>query len=212
LMSVRPHPLTAPIERPPTLRAELSEGLRMVRQAPVARFVLSLSLAVFLTWGTFLVIEPLYARQVLHQSATVFALLQMAFGVGLVTTGLTLPRLGARVAGTRSVAISVMLSGLAAATYIGTHLLAVAFIGVFLWGIDVGFYYAPAQTLLQRATPMAAHGRVMGLFNALNSWANVIALPFGGGAEFSWWRSGAGTARGPRSAPPVPSRRPRAGR
>jgi len=177
LMAVRPRPMTARADRAPTLRAEVSEGLRLVRRAPVARFVLTLSLAVFLTWGTFLVIEPLYARQVLHQSATVFALLQMAFGVGLVATGLTLPRLGGRVVGTRPLAASVMLSGLAAATYIGTHLLAVAFIGVFLWGVDVGFYFAPAQTLLQRATPMSAHGRVMGLFNALNSWANVIALP-----------------------------------
>src|SRR5581483_12422524 len=102
--------------------------------------VLTLSLAVFLTWGTFMVIEPLYARQVLHQTATVFALLQMAFGVGLMGTGLCLPRFGDRFATPRAVAVSVAFSGVAAATYIGTHWVAVAFIGVFFWGIDVGFY------------------------------------------------------------------------
>ena len=177
LLPIRQRPITGDVARPPTLRAELAEGFVQVRTSPTARYVLILSLAVFLTWGTFMVIEPLYARHVLHQSATVFALFQMVFGVGLMGTGLALPRFGDRFATPRAVAVSVAFSGVAAATYIGTHWVAVAFIGVFFWGIDVGFYFAPAQTLLQRGTPMAAHGRVMGLFNALNSWANVIALP-----------------------------------
>jgi MFS family permease len=178
LIPIRLRPVTdSDTPRPPTLRAEFAEGIRQARTSPTARFVLILSLAVFLTWGTFMVIEPLYARHVLHQSATVFAMLQMAFGVGLMGTGLVLPRFGDRFATPRAVAVSVLGSGLAAATYIGTHWVAVAFVGVFLWGVDVGFYFAPAQTLLQRGTPMSAHGRVMGLFNSLNSWANVIALP-----------------------------------
>ena len=177
LVPIRLRPIAGVVTRPPTLRAELAEGFTQVRTSPVARYVLTLSLAVFLTWGTFMVIEPLYARHVLHQSATVFAMFQMVFGVGLMGTGLLLPRFGDRFATPRAVAVSVGFSGVAAATYIGTHWIVVAFIGVFFWGIDVGFYFAPAQTLLQRGTPMSAHGRVMGLFNALNSWASVIALP-----------------------------------
>lgn len=178
LLPIRQRPITGPdTARPPTLRAELAEGFVQARTSPTARFVLTLSIAVFLTWGTFMVIEPLYARHVLHQSATVFAMFQMVFGVGLMGTGLCLPRFGDRFATPRAVAVSVAFSGVAAATYIGTQWVAVAFVGVFFWGIDVGFYFAPAQTLLQRGTPMSAHGRVMGLFNSLNSWANVIALP-----------------------------------
>jgi MFS transporter, DHA3 family, macrolide efflux protein len=159
------------------LRQELAEGIRVARRSPVVRFTLALSAAVFLTWSTFMVIEPLYVRDVLHRSPTVFSLLQTAFGVGLVGTGLLLPRLGDRVASTRALSGSVLLSGLAAATYIGTRSVAVAFVGVFLWGVDVAFYSAPSRTLLQRGSPVHAHGRVLALYRSLHSWSDVVALP-----------------------------------
>ncbi|HEX5267405.1 MAG TPA: MFS transporter [Acidimicrobiales bacterium] len=159
------------------LRQELAEGVRVARRSPVVRFTLALSAAVFLTWSTFMVIEPLYVRDVLHRSPTVFSLLQTAFGVGLVGTGLLLPRLGDRVASTRALSGSVLLSGLAAATYIGTHSVAVAFVGVFLWGVDVAFYSAPSRTLLQRGSPVHTHGRVLALYRSLHSWSDVVALP-----------------------------------
>ena len=37
----------------------------------------------------------------------------------------------------------------------------VAFVGVFLWGVDTAFFYVPARTLLQRYAPAAFHGRVL---------------------------------------------------
>lgn len=159
------------------LRRELTEGIRIARSTPVVRFTLALSAAVFLTWSTFMVIEPLYVRDVLHRSPTVFAFLQTAFGIGLVGTGLLLPRIGDRVATTRALSMSVLLSGAAAATYIGTHSVVVAFIGVFLWGVDVAFYSAPSRTLLQRGSPAHAHGRVLALYRGLHSWSDVAALP-----------------------------------
>ena len=39
---------------------------------------------VYLSWGAFLVIEPIYVREVLHGSPTMLALLQATFGVGLL--------------------------------------------------------------------------------------------------------------------------------
>ena len=159
------------------LRRELTEGLRVARRNPVVRFTLALSAAVFMTWGTFMVIEPLYVRDILHRSPDVFAFLQTAFGIGLVGTGLLLPRIGERVATTKALSLSVLLSGAAAATYIGTRSVLVAFIGVFLWGVDVAFYSAPSRTLLQRGSPQHAHGRVLALYRGLHSWSDVAALP-----------------------------------
>jgi len=69
------------------------------------------------------------------------------------------------------------LSGLAAATYIGTRSVVVAFVGVFLWGVDVAFYSAPSRTLLQRGSPAHTHGRVLALYRGLHSWSDVAALP-----------------------------------
>ncbi|HET9733256.1 MAG TPA: MFS transporter [Acidimicrobiales bacterium] len=159
---------------------EAAAGLRVARRSPQARFTLAMSAAVFLTWSSFMVIEPLYVRDVLRSSATVFSLLQTAFGVGLLAAGFAVARLGDRVASARSLAMSVLLSGVAAALYVGTRWEAVAFAGVFLWGVDVAFFFAPSRTLLQRATPTDTHGRMLALFNALHSWSDVAVLPVAG--------------------------------
>lgn len=180
---VLPLPLravTAASTTNPGVLREAREGLRVAHRVDEVRWTLLLCCAVYVTWGTFLVVEPLYVRDVLHASATVLAMLQVAFGVGLVGAGLVLARLGDKVAGAGSLAAAVLLSGIAAALYVGTHSEFVAFLGVFLWGVDVAFFAAPSRTLLQRHAPPAAHGRVLALNRSLNSLGDVVALPLAG--------------------------------
>jgi predicted MFS family arabinose efflux permease len=162
------------------LRAEVREGFAIVHRTPVLRFTLLLSTIVFLTWGAYVVCEPIYVRDVLGKPASFFALLQTAFGIGLVATGLLMPKLGDRVAGPRALSVSVILSGLTAALYVGTRIPAVAMVGVFLWGVDVAFFSAPSRTLLQRNSPPEAHGRVLALYRTMHSVADVTALPLAG--------------------------------
>ncbi|MEY2566093.1 MAG: hypothetical protein QOE35_622 [Actinomycetota bacterium] len=162
------------------MRTEIADGFRMARRQPVVRFTLVVSAAVYMCWSSFLVIEPIYVRETLHRSPTLLGLFQTAFGVGMVGTGLLLPRFGKRVATPRALAASVMLSGFAAVAYVGTGVVAVAFVGVFLWGVDVAFFSAPSRTLLQRATPISAHGRVLSLFNTVESWVSMLTIPVAG--------------------------------
>ena len=72
-----------------------------------------------------------------------------------------------------------MVSGLTAALYLGTQSLAVAFVGVFLWGVDVAFFYVPAKTLLQRYAPGAFHGRILSLNQSLEPMAGIVMTPLG---------------------------------
>jgi predicted MFS family arabinose efflux permease len=118
-------------------------------------------------------------RDVLGETDTVFALLQTVYGIGLVLTGLALARIGDRIATPRYVAVAVVLSGLTAALYLGTESLVVAFVGVFLWGVDVAFFYVPAKTLLQRYAPAAFHGRVLSLNQSLEPAAGILMTPLG---------------------------------
>ena len=169
-----------PTAEPSTVWAEVREGLALVRRVPTLRFTLLLSSVVFVTWAAYVVVEPIYVRDVLGRPASFFALLQTAFGVGLVVTGLALPRLGERVTGTRALSLSVLLSGLTAGLYVGTRNPTVAVVGVFLWGVDVAFFSAPSRTLLQRNSPPEAHGRVLALYRTAHSVADVFALPLTG--------------------------------
>ncbi len=163
-----------------TVWSDVKVGFSLVAREPVLRFTMVLASFVFVTWSAYVVVEPIYVRDVLERPASFFALLQTAFGIGLVSTSLLLPRLGSRVAGTRALSMSVLLSGLTAGLYVGTRNPAVAVVGVFLWGIDVAFYSAPSRTLLQRHSPPEAHGRVLALYRTTHSVADVFALPLTG--------------------------------
>ncbi|MFI5046899.1 MAG: MFS transporter [Acidimicrobiia bacterium] len=165
-------------ERDTTWR-ELRDGFTLARRTPGLRWTLVVVASVYLLWALFGLLEPLYVRDVLGESDEVFALLQTVFGVGLVITSLGLAKLGDRVARPRVVAIAVIVSGLTAALYLGTQSLAVAFVGVFLWGVDVAFFYVPAKTLLQRFAPGAFHGRILSLNQSLEPMAGIVMTPLG---------------------------------
>lgn len=165
--------------RAPVAR-ELAQGWRLAVSIREVRQTLALAAAVFATWGAFFVIEPLYVRDVLHRSPVVLGLFQTSFGVGLIGATLMLPRVGDRVASVRVLALSVAVSGVTAATYVGTRSVVVAAIAVFLWGVDVAFFVPPMRTLLQRATPVEAHGRVLGMASMLDAWGNLLGIPITG--------------------------------
>lgn len=177
-LTIRIEPMVRESE-PDTTWRELRAGLALARRSEGLRWTLVVVSSVYLLWALFGLLEPLYVRDVLGESDTVFALLQTVYGGGLVLTSLALARLGDRVARPRYVAIAVMISGLTAALYLGTHSLTVAFVGVFLWGVDVAFFYVPAKTLLQRYAPLEYHGRIMSLNQSLEPLAGIVMTPLG---------------------------------
>jgi MFS family permease len=164
-------------DRPASTSAELREGLRIVRDRPAVRQILGLSCTVYMVWGAYAVIEPLYVRDVLHRPPSTFALLQAAFGALLLTNALLLSRLGERVAHMRTLRAAALASAAAAPIYVGTSWLPAAFIGICVWGAATAWLIAPRDTLLQRATPVEAHGRVLAIDSTLRSAAHVVALP-----------------------------------
>ena len=179
VLPLRLRPLAAPVGKT-SLWDDLRTGLQLARSTPVVRRTLALAAVAFASWGAFFVLEPLYVRDVLHRTAALLGLFQTAFGIGLLTTTAFLHRIGDRLASVRVISLSVAVSGLAAATYVGTHILAVAFVGVVAWGVDAAFFLPPMQVVLQRATPAAAHGRILALSSTADGVANVIAIPLTG--------------------------------
>lgn len=160
-----------------TITAEVREGFQVVRHRPRLRLLMGMSGCVYMSWGAFLVIEPIYVREVLHGSPTTLALLQTTFGVGLLVTTLLVTRFGERIARIRIAAVAAAVSGIAATLYVGTAIPAVAFLGIGLWGCVTAFFVIPARTLMQRAAPVETHGRVMALDETVNSGGHLVALP-----------------------------------
>jgi MFS family permease len=164
----------------PGWRHELREGLSVVRREPRMRRILVALAAVTFTSGAVLVVEPLYAHNVLHRPASQFALFEAAAGAGAVLAGLAMPHLRRHLAGDRVVAGSAISFGLAAWLFIGTTSVAVAYLGAFIWGITAAVFSAVSVTALQRLAPIHTHGRVMALRGTLQAAVETLSLPLAG--------------------------------
>ena len=177
---VAPLPLrpAEPAERTGWLR-ELSEDISLVARGRAVRLVVLLSAAVTFTSAAFLV-EPLYARHVLHRPPSQFALFEAAAGTGAILTGLAVSRVRARLTGGTVLAASAAGYGLAACLFTGTASVPAAYPGAFLWGVAGSVFGAVSLTTLQQVAPVYAHGRVMSVTATLQSWVETLALPLGG--------------------------------
>lgn len=154
-------PLEPGAEQPPVRLRDALEGWRLIVAAPVLRRTVACTATVHLLYGTAVLAEPLYVRDVLERTEETFASLQTAFGVFLVLGGLAVARLGERLATFGWVAAGVALSGGTALLYLATPWVAVAFLGVGLWGLATSVISGPSRTVLQRSSPERAHGRVL---------------------------------------------------
>lgn len=156
------------------------EGWRLIARTGVLRRVVACTFAVHLLYGTALLAEPLYVRDVLERSEHVFAALQTAFGICLVVGGLVAARIGERLASFGWVAAGVGASGLTAVAYLGTPFVAVAFIGVGAWGIATALIAGPSRTVLQRSSPERVHGRVLSADFVAGSAAELLGVAVAG--------------------------------
>ncbi|MGH3494064.1 MAG: MFS transporter, partial [Sciscionella sp.] len=159
-------------------------GAAAVARDPGLRAIALARMGVIFTSGAFLVIEPLYTREVLHRPSSQFALFEAAIGVGAVATGLALPVIRRRLPGAwspaRLLAAGAIGCGLAATLLTGTPWVPVAFVGAFVWGSCSTVFYAAAATTLQRLAPAGKLGRVSGVISTAESTTESVSMPVAG--------------------------------
>ena len=177
---VRVRAVVADPAAPPSTFRDAFAGWHLVVRTRTLRRAVAAMAAVHLLYGSALLAEPLYVRDVLHRSPTTFAALQTVFGVCLVVAGLLVARLEDRLATLGTVAFGVAASGLAAIVYLATPSLLVAFLGVSAWGVFTALLAGPSRTVLQRHAPEAVHGRVLAADQVSSSAAQLLGLVVAG--------------------------------
>ena len=178
---VRLHPIPVGPDEAVSVRfRDALEGWKLIMRTGVLRRVVACTFVVHLLYGAALLTEPLYVRDVLERSESVFAALQVVFGIFLVAGGIVAARLGDRVASFGFVALGVGCSGVTAAIYLGTPFTAVAFVGVGLWGVATAIIGGPSRTVLQRSSPQQAHGRVLSADLMAGSTAELLGVASAG--------------------------------
>jgi MFS transporter, DHA3 family, macrolide efflux protein len=157
---------------------ELRAGFRFAYSHRPLRLYLLIGSAVWISFGAFGALEPLFYRDVLGTSPEALGWVNMIFGLGLVSGSALLSRLPARLVGARTALLCTFGSGLGAVIYTGTDDLRIVVVGAIYWGVVLGVMLPVVRTLLQRDTPDHLIGRVMGVSQVHNQVGELLPLTF----------------------------------
>jgi predicted MFS family arabinose efflux permease len=178
--------LVLPIKlRPPILQeersgflVELVSGIRYSASRPALRFMLVAGTSVWLAYGAFNSLEPLFYREVLKTGPAALGWMNSLFGVGMVVGTVLVPRLSSFWWRAPALPVLVALNGAAGLVYVSTDRLWVVAIGAFCWGSVIGILSPVYRTLVQSVTPDHLMGRVQGASQMLSDTLRLVPLLF----------------------------------
>ena len=179
-MLVIPIKLRPPVaqERRSSFLTELVSGIRYAASQPSLRFMLVAGTSVWLAYGAFNSLEPLFYREVLNTGPATLGWMNSLFGVGMVAGTLLGPRLPSFWWRPKALPFLVALNGAAGVIYVSTNRLGVVAIGALCWGSAIGILYPVYRTLVQSATPDHLMGRVQGASQMLSDVLRLVPLLF----------------------------------
>jgi MFS family permease len=178
---VRPGPLTG--DRPSSDEAErknaaeaLTEGLSFVRKKPEFRFLIGMVMFSSFFGSGYLVLMPVFAKDILDVGALGMGWMLAAFGAGSITVTLWMAAHG-RLRGSGMLVVGgAALSGISVAgfalttRYVGSYPLAIVL--MFTTGLFTSTYMVSIMSALQAMVPDRLRGRVMALYGI--SWSVML--------------------------------------
>lgn len=176
LMDLHPHVEEA---GDTSVRARLLTAWRHINDAATLRGVLLVEAIALIFFESAAPIEVTYAKATLRVGDRGFGLLLTMWGLGAVLGSVLFARSPRRPLGVMlsagALSMGLAYFGLAAAPS-----LALACVAALVGGIGNGVELPSLNSLVQRLTPQALHGRLMGAVESLNALCVAIGLPLGG--------------------------------
>ena len=157
----------------------LLEGVRYVRRSRVVAVLVLLAAIPGLFLLNYLLLLPVYARDVLGIGAPGLGMLSAGIGVGALTGALGLASLRPSGGSGRALLAGLVIASLAEIVYATSRWLPVSVVALGVLGGCQVLYYATTNTLLQVLVEARLRGRVMSLY-IVTSWGfipigNVLA-------------------------------------
>lgn len=156
--------------------SELREGFRYAYGNRRLRFYIWLGSSVWLLFGIFSALEPLFYRDVLGTEIETLGWVNSVFGVGLVAGTILMSRLPNRLRSARTLTMIVGLNALGVWAYVGTDLLAVVVLAAPFWGVIIGLMAPLHRTMVQLNSPEKLVGRIMGVNHVHSEVGHLIPL------------------------------------
>lgn len=139
---------------------ELREGFGYAYGHDRLRFYVWLGSSVWVLFGTFSALEPLFYRDILEVEPETLGWVNSLFGIGLVTGTWVASRLPARYRSARSLVLIVALNSVGVLAYVGTDRLPVVVVAGMFWGVLIGIMAPLLRTLIQLNTRDELMGRI----------------------------------------------------
>lgn len=175
LLDVRPHVE----EAMSSVRARIGAAWGHLRVMPLLRTLLITEAFAVVFFASILPVEIQYAKVSLHSGGVGYGLLLSAWGAGMVGGGIIFARSTRRPLGPLltggTLAIGLSYLGFAAAPT-----LAVACCAAGLGGLGNGVQWAALISTVQRLTPQALLGQLMGVVESINAFCPAVGFLVGG--------------------------------
>ena len=158
--------------------SELRDGFRYAYGHPRLRFYIWLGSSVWILFGIFSSLEPIFYRDVLGVEVETLGWVNSIFGLGLVTGTLLVGRLPSRFRTARTLTLLVGANALGVLAYVGTDLLAVVVFAAPFWGVIIGMMAPLHRTMVQINSPEQMVGRIMGVNHIHSEVGHLLPLAF----------------------------------
>lgn len=155
---------------------ELREGFSYAYGQHRLRFYIWLGSSVWVLFGTFSALEPLFYRDILQVEPETLGWVNSIFGLGLIGGTWIASRLPPRYRTARSLVLIVALNSLGVLAYIGTDQLRVVVVAGVFWGMIIGIMAPLLRTLIQLNTPEDLMGRITGVTQVHSEVGHLLPL------------------------------------
>ncbi len=143
------------------------EGIRYARSVPSIRRLLLLLGATAGLGFQYMILLPVYAREILHSGPQGYGLLVSAFGLGSLVSAVSMTRQLDRWALRRNLLIGLASAGIGMAIFAWSRIFPLSLAMGFLAGFGLILYVATTNTLIQITTEDRFRGRVMSLYTLM---------------------------------------------
>lgn len=158
--------------------AELKEGFAIAYGNRRLRFYIWVGSSVWLLFGNFSALEPLFYRDVLGVQVETLGWVNSIFGIGLVTGTIVVGRMPQRFRTASTLTTLVGLNALGVFAYVGTDILGVVVAAAVFWGVIIGAMAPLHRTLIQINSPDRLVGRIMGVNHIHSEVGHLLPLAF----------------------------------
>ena len=143
---------------------------------PSLRFLLIVGSLVWILFGTFSALEPLFYRDVLGVGPATMGWINSLFGIGLVAGTLISSRIPPRLRTARTLVILVALNSIGDLLYVGTDRLPIVVGAGMTWGLVIGAMAPLLRTMIQINSPEEMLGRITGVSQVHSEVAHLLPL------------------------------------